>query len=111
MDNASGLAAVLAVARVLVPRVRSFRRGVRLASSAERSEPSPARHSTYTNLDEFERRRIALNVNVDSVGGSPHLAALTSGFPGLEPFLLRLAKVNGMPLRMVRPLMQNLRPR
>jgi aminopeptidase YwaD len=58
-------------------------------------------------LPEDERRRIALNVNLDSVGGSPNLAALTSGFARLEPFLLRIAETAGIPLRTVRPLMQN----
>jgi aminopeptidase YwaD len=32
---------------------------------------------------------------------------LTSGFAGLEPFLLRIAEASGIPLRTVRPLMQN----
>jgi len=54
-----------------------------------------------------ERAKIALNVNLDSIGGSPNLSALTSGFRGLEPFLLRVAEANGMALRTVRPLMSN----
>ncbi len=51
--------------------------------------------------------RIALNVNLNSVAGSPHLAALTSGYAGVEPFLLQVAAANGQSLRTVRPLMTN----
>ena len=51
--------------------------------------------------------KIALNVNLDSVGGSPNLAALSSGYAGVEPFLLRVAAANGQSLRTVRPLMTN----
>jgi aminopeptidase YwaD len=107
MDNASGLAAVLAAARALAPHVKSFRRGVRLAFFSVEEWALTGSAQYVQNLAEVERRCIALNVNLDSVGGSPNLAALTSGFAGVEPFLLRLAQVNGMPLRMVRPLMQN----
>ena len=59
------------------------------------------------HLGEGDRTRIALNVNLDSVGGSPNLAALTSGFAELEPFLLGVAEANGHALRTIRPLMMN----
>jgi Zn-dependent M28 family amino/carboxypeptidase len=107
MDNASGLAAALSVARVLAPRVRSFRRGVRLAFFSVEEWALTGSAQYVQNLEESERRRIALNVNLDSVGGSPNLAALTSGFPALEPFLLGIAEATRIPLRTVRPLMQN----
>ena len=41
------------------------------------------------------------------MAGSPHLAALTSGFGGVERFLLEVAEANGQNLRTVRPLMTN----
>jgi Zn-dependent M28 family amino/carboxypeptidase len=107
MDNASGLAAVLAVTRALAPRVKGFRRGVRLAFFSVEEWALTGSAQYVQGLAETERRRIALNVNLDSVGGSPNLAALTSGFAGLEPFLLRVAEASGIPLRTVRPLMQN----
>jgi aminopeptidase YwaD len=107
MDNASGLAAALVVARVLAPHVRSFRRGIRLAFFSVEEWALTGSAQYVQNLDESERRRIALNVNLDSVGGSPNLAALTSGFPALEPFLLGIAEATCIPLRTVRPLMQN----
>jgi hypothetical protein len=46
-------------------------------------------------------------VNLDSVAGSPNLAALSSGYGGVEPFLLQVAADNGQSLRTVRPLMTN----
>ena len=58
-------------------------------------------------LAEAERNGISLNVNLDSVAGSPHLTAMTSGFAGLEPFLLATAEANNQSLRTVRPLMMN----
>ena len=107
MDNASGVAAVLAAARVLAPLVAGFRRGVRLAffSVEEWALTGSARY--VESLSDAERRAIALNVNLDSVAGSPDLAALTSGFAYLEPFLLGIAESAGVPLRIFRPLMQN----
>jgi aminopeptidase YwaD len=107
MDNASGVAAALAVARALAPHVRGFRRGLRLAFFSV-EEWALTGSAQYTqNLSSDERARIALNVNLDSVGGSPNLAALTSGFAQLEPFLLDVAEASGIALRTVRPLMQN----
>ena len=82
MDNASGLAAVLAAARALGPHVRTFRRGVRLAFFSVEEWALTGSAQYVKSLGEDERRRIALNVNLDSVGGSPNLAALTSGFAG-----------------------------
>ena len=107
MDNASGLVAVLAAARALAPQARSFRRGVRLAFFSVEEWALTGSAQYVQNLSAAERQRIVLNVNLDSVGGSPNLTALTSGFAGLEPFLLRVAEANRIPLRAVRPLMQN----
>jgi aminopeptidase YwaD len=107
IDNASGLAAMLAATRVLAPHVRSFRRGVRLAFFSVEEWALTGSAQYVKGLADVERRRIALNVNLDSVGGSPNLAALTSGFAGLEPFLLRASETAGIALRTVRPLMQN----
>jgi hypothetical protein len=107
MDNASGIAAALCAVRALAPHVKDFRRGVRLAFFSVEEWALTGSAEYVKGLAEDERRRIALNVNLDSVGGSPNLAALTSGFAGLEPFLLRVAETAGIPLRTVRPLMQN----
>jgi aminopeptidase YwaD len=107
MDNASGLAAALAAARALAPHVGGFRRGVRLAFFSVEEWALTGSAQYVQSLTAGERQRIALNVNLDSVGGSPNLAALTSEFAELEPFLLRIAEASNVALRTVRPLMQN----
>jgi hypothetical protein len=107
MDNASGLAAVLAVLRALAFKVKDFRRGVRVAFFSVEEWALTGSGQYVTSLSQIERQRIALNVNLDCVGCSRSLSALTSGFAALEPFLLRVAETAGIPLRTVRPLMQN----
>jgi aminopeptidase YwaD len=107
MDNASGVAAALAAARALAPQVRGFRRGVRLALFSVEEWALTGSAQYVDQLSAAERHCIALNVNLDSVGGSSNLAALTSGFAGVEPFLLRISEATGIALRTVRPLMQN----
>src|SRR6202020_3558288 len=52
-------------------------------------------------------RRIAFNINLDTVAGGERLTALSGGFGGLEPFLLETAEANGHALRCVRPLQMN----
>lgn len=107
IDNASGVAAALAVVRALAPQVADWRRGLRLAffSAEEWSLTGSARY--VAQLNERERTSIALNINLDSVAGGTRLAALTSGFASLEHFLLSVADANGHSLRCVRPLMTN----
>lgn len=107
MDNATGVATALATARALAPHVAGWRSGLRLAffSVEEWALTGSARY--VADLSPGERDAIALNVNLDSVGGSPELAALTSGFAGLEPFLLAVAEANDSRLRCVRPLERN----
>jgi hypothetical protein len=107
MDNASGVATALAVTRAVAPYVHTWQRGVRLAffSAEEWALTGSARY--VAGLSERERKRIALNINLDTVAGGKRLTALTSGFAGLEPFLLQVAEANGDRLRCVRPLQTN----
>jgi Zn-dependent M28 family amino/carboxypeptidase len=107
MDNGTGLASVLAVTRALAPKVASFRRGLRVMFFSVEEWALTGSAQYVKALSEAERKKIALNVNLDSVAGSPHLAALSSGYPGVEPFLLGVAEANGQSLRTVRPLMTN----
>ncbi len=107
MDNGTGLASVLAVTRALAPHVASFRRSLRVMFFSVEEWALTGSAQYVQALSEAERAKIALNVNLDSVAGSPHLAALTSGFGGVERFLLEVAEANGQNLRTVRPLMTN----
>ncbi len=107
MDNATGVAAALAVTRALAPQVATWRRGIRLAFFSVEEWALTGSAQYVASLDESARRKIALNVNLDSIAGASRLTALTSGFAPLEPFLLGVAEANGHSLRCVRPLMMN----
>jgi aminopeptidase YwaD len=107
MDNATGVAAALAVARALAPRIAEMRRGLRLAFFSVEEWALTGSACYVEGLDQSARDAVALNVNLDSIGGSARLAALTSGFAGLEPFLIRTAEAAGHALRCVRPLLVN----
>ena len=107
MDNGTGLAAVLAVTRALSPEVAKWRRGLRVMFFSVEEWALTGSAQYVQALSDAERAKIALNVNLDSVAGSPNLAALTSGYAGVEPFLLGVAEANGQSLRTVRPLMTN----
>jgi hypothetical protein len=107
MDNGTGLAAVLAVTRALSPEVAKWRRGLRVMFFSVEEWALTGSAQYVQALSDTERAKIALNVNLDSVAGSPNLAALTSGYAGVEPFLLGVADANGQSLRTVRPLMTN----
>jgi aminopeptidase YwaD len=107
MDNGTGLAAVLAVCRALAPRVAQMRRGLRVMFFSVEEWALTGSAQYVQSLPETERGKIALNINLDSVAGSPRLTALTSGFAGVEPFLLGVAERCGQALRTVRPLMLN----
>jgi hypothetical protein len=107
MDNGSGLAAVLSVVRALSPEVANFRRGLRVMFFSVEEWALTGSAQYVAALGEIDRAKIALNINLDSVAGSPDIAALTSGYAGVEPFLLMVAAQNGHSLRTVRPLMIN----
>jgi hypothetical protein len=107
MDNGTGLASVLAVTRALSPLVSMFRRGLRVMFFSVEEWALTGSAQYVEALGPAERGKIALNVNLDSVAGSPNLAALTSGYGGVEPFLLQVAAANGQSVRTVRPLMTN----
>ena len=108
MDNGTGLAAVLSVTRALAPRSAGWRRGLRVMffSVEEWALTGSAQYVEALGAD--ERARIALNVNLDSVAGSPHLAALSQrlcrrrAVPPAGP-----RRRTGSTLRTVRPLMTN----
>ena len=107
IDNATGVAAALAVTRAVAGHITPLRRGLRLAFFSVEEWALIGSAQYVVGLAQRERDAIALNVNLDSVAGSASLTAMTSGFAGLEPFLLAVAAANGHKLRCVRPLMMN----
>jgi aminopeptidase YwaD len=107
IDNATGVAAALAVTRAVAPHIAPLRRGLRLVFFSVEEWALIGSAQYVGGLSARERDAIALNVNLDSVAGSSSLTAMTSGYAGLEPFLLEVAAANGEALRCVRPLMMN----
>jgi len=107
MDNGTGLAVALEVARRLAPEVGTSQRGLRLAffNIEEWALTGSARH--VASLTKEQQNAIALNVNLDSVAGGEGIAALTSGFSGIEPFLSTCASEAGVELELFRPLQMN----
>jgi hypothetical protein len=107
MDNASGVAVALIVAHNLASSVEKFRRGLRVCFFSAEEWALIGSSQYIDGLPQSERDRITLNVNLDSVGGSPNLSALTSDFIGVEPFLCRVAAECGQALHIHRPAMVN----
>src|SRR5580704_4312331 len=103
IDNASGVAAALAVVRALAPLVADWRVGLRLAFFSVEEWGLMGSARDVAQLSECARSNVALNIDLDSVAGGSRLATLTSGFAAL----LSVADANGHRLRCVRPLMTN----
>ncbi|MFQ5849789.1 MAG: M28 family peptidase [Candidatus Binatia bacterium] len=107
MDNGTGVAVSLMVARALAPLVPSLRRGLRVALFTIEEWGLVGSRHYVDQLSEEQCERIALAVNLDSVAGSSWLTALTSGFEDLDRFLRGVADEAGVPLRTFRPIIAN----
>ncbi|MDA7949155.1 MAG: M28 family peptidase [Hyphomicrobiaceae bacterium] len=107
MDNATGLAAALAIASALAPRMDHMARGLRIALFTVEEWALAGSRVYVDGLDEVERAAIKLNLNLDTIAGSPNLTALTSEFPQLEAWLLECAGTLGCALGTHQPVMAN----
>ncbi len=107
MDNASGVAVALAVARALMPHAARFRRGLRLAFFSAEEWALTGSRVYVDGLAPGERDGIALNVNLDSVAGAAGLTALCSGFPALGAWVRQVSAASGLPVGVHLPLMEN----
>ena len=107
MDNATGVAAALAIARAVAPRIAECERGLRVCIfSAEEWALAGSRQYLDTMPDE-ERARIAFNVNLDTLGGDERFTALTSDFPKLDAYVQTVAGESGLALGTYLPIMSN----
>jgi hypothetical protein len=95
LDNATGVAVALAVARALAPHVATCRRGLRLAFFSAEEWALTGSRVWLDGLSDADRAAMALNVNLDSVAGSSRLTALTSGFPALPEFVRAAVAASG----------------
>ncbi|HWT08893.1 MAG TPA: M28 family peptidase [Roseomonas sp.] len=107
IDNATGLAAALSLARAAAPVVGDCPRGLTVCIFGAEEWALAGSRAWLAALPEEQRARMAVNINLDSIAGGPSLTALTSGFAGLGPFLRDAAAQAGLPLRTHLPLMTN----
>ena len=107
MDNASGVAVALAVARALAPFASRFRWGLRLALFGAEEWALTGSRVYLAGLSDAEQARLELNVNLDSVAGAGRLTALCSGFPALASFVRETTAAAGVPVDVHMPLMAN----
>lgn len=107
MDNATGVAVVLAVTRAFAPQMAGARRGLRVCLFSAEEWALAGSRQYLDRMPAAARDAIALNINLDTVGGDAHLTALTSEFPRLESFVRDTAAAAGMPLATYAPMMAN----
>lgn len=107
LDNATGMAVALTVARALAPFVAQCRRGLRVCLFSAEEWALAGSGAYLGRMSKAERGAIALNINLDTVGGDTGLTALVSEFAGLERFVQAAAAASGVPLGVYRPMMPN----
>lgn len=107
IDNATGVAAALALARAAAPILQFMERGLTVCIFSAEEWALQGSRAWVAGLDAESRARIRLNLNLDSLAGSERLTALTSGFPALGPFLESAASTGGHALATYLPLMPN----
>ena len=107
LDNATGVAAVLSLARAIAPFVGDMPRGLTVCLFSAEEWALTGSRAWLDALSELEGDRIVLNLNLDSIAGAPSLTALTSGFPALGAFVQAAAAAAGLSLAIHQPPMPN----
>jgi len=107
MDNASGVAVALGLARLLAPHVAECPRGLRLCLFSAEEWGLIGSRIWLERMDEVARRSMVINLNLDSVGGAYALTALTSGFERLDAWVKAIAARADLPVATHLPLMAN----
>jgi len=107
MDNATGVAVALSLARLLAPHVCEFPRGLRICVFSAEEWGLIGSRIWLERMDEAARRSMVINLNLDSVGGAYALTALTSGFERLDAWVKATAAGADLPIATHLPLMAN----
>ncbi|MGA8615207.1 MAG: M28 family peptidase [Xanthobacteraceae bacterium] len=106
-DNATGVAAALAIFEGFSPFASRLRRGLRLILFTAEESGLLGSRMYLQSIGESGRRKIAVVVNLDTIAGSPRLTCLTSDFDELDDFVVRTSDEAGLALRCFRPLLRN----
>jgi hypothetical protein len=107
VDNATGVVVALALARALAPRVPECPRGLRVVLTSAEEWGLVGSRLWLERMDPAERRRMRLDINLDSVGGAANLTALTSAFANLDRWVRDTAARTDLSLATHLPLMPN----
>jgi aminopeptidase YwaD len=107
MDNATGVAAALALARLLAPHLSECPRGLRICLFSAEEWGLIGSRIWLEQMDEAARRSMVINLNLDAVGGACALTALTSGFERLDAWVKATAARADLPIATHLPLMAN----
>jgi hypothetical protein len=107
IDNATGVVVALALARALAPKLADAPRGLRVVLTSAEEWGLAGSRLWLERMDAAERRRMRLDINLDSVGGAAGLTALTSGFAGLDAWVRDISSRMGRSLATHLPLMPN----
>lgn len=107
LDNASGVAVVLEVARRLAPVVAGLKRGVRILFFTVEEWALTGSELYLRSLPIEERGRLALAVNLDTVVGHPQLNALVSEDRALADWVTSVTARRGAPVLPIYPVQAN----
>jgi hypothetical protein len=107
LDNATGVALALALARAAAPHVGSLPRGLTVCLFSAEEWALTGSKSWLAGLDPAVRARLVFNLNLDTVTGGGQLTALTSGFAALSSFVRQAAAGAGVEVAAHLPLMAN----
>jgi aminopeptidase YwaD len=107
MDNATGVAVALGLARLLAPHVSECPRGLRICLFSAEEWSLIGSRIWLERMDEAARRSMVVNLNLDAVGGAYALTALTSGFERLDAWVKATAARADLPIATHLPLMAN----
>ena len=91
IDNATGVAVALSLARQLAPQVSGCPRGLRICLFSAEEWGLVGSRLWLERMDAAARRSMVMNINLDSVGGASGLTALTSGFERLDAWVREIA--------------------
>ena len=107
MDNATGVAAALAIARAIAPHMTSSARGLRVSLFSAEEWALAGSKAYLARLPTHERDAIALNVNLDTVAGDDRLTALTTEFERLDAWVRRVSDEARLDIGTYLPTMSN----
>lgn len=107
LDNASGVALVLALARMAAPYMPTLPRGLRICLFSAEEWALTGSKAWLSSLPHQERENLVFNLNLDTVTGGSRLTTLTSGFRELGAFVQQAATSAGVQIGVHLPLMPN----